>query len=164
MNARFLAVLLVAAAAGLAADWDFDHVVKAIESHYGVRRTNIPFMGVANFALKLKHPAGASEFHLAIFENLDSSPAYRDLADRDRLMQSISGHGMRPLVAARSRRDGQSTYIFVAEAGKSTLMLITTFHRDGATVIQVKADSSTLMRALADPEGIGDSINGDYDQ
>jgi len=164
MNARLLAVLLIATAAGFAGDWDFDRVVKAIESHYGVQRTHIPFMGVANFALKMKHPAGASEFHLAVFQNLDSSPAYRDPADRDRLMNTLSGHGLHPMVAVRSHRDAQSTYIFVAEAGKSTLMLIATFQRDGATVIQVKADGDTLLRALAEPDETAGSIRSNYDQ
>jgi hypothetical protein len=164
MNARFLAVLLIATAAGLAGDWDFDHVVKAIESHYGVKRTHIPFMGVANFALKMKHPAGTSEFQLAVFQNLDSSPAYRDAADRDRLMQTVSGHGLHPVIAAHSRRDAQSTYIFMDDAGKSTRLLFATFQRDGATVIEVKADGSTLLKALADPEGTAKSLGADSDQ
>ncbi len=164
MNARFLAVLLVATAAGLAGDWDFDHVVKAIESHYGVKRVHIPFMGVANFALKMKHPAGTSEFQLAVFQNLDSSPAYRDPADRDRLMQMVSGRGLHPMITARSRRDAQSTYIFMDDAGKSMRLLIVTFQRDGATVIQVKADGNTLLRALADPEGTANSLGADSDQ
>ena len=164
MNARFLAVLLVAAASGLAGDWDFDHVVKAIESHYGVKRVRIPFMGVANFALKMKHPGGASEFQLAVFQNLDSSPAYGDFADRDRLMRAVSGHGLRPLIAARSRRDAQSTYIFMDDTGKSTRLLIATFQRDGATVIQVKADGDTLLKALSDPEATAKSLGADSDQ
>jgi hypothetical protein len=85
------------------------------------------------------------------------------MADRDRLMQALAGHGMHPVVAVRSRRDGQSTYIFAAEAGKSTVMLIAAFHRDGATVIQVKADGDTLLKALADPEGTAESIGGDQE-
>jgi len=164
MNARFLAVLLVATVAGLAGDWDFDHVVKAFESHYGVARVHIPFLGVANLALKLKRPAGTSEFHLAVFEHLDSSPAYQDLADRDRLMQAVAGHGLHPMIAVRSRRDGQSTYIFTAEAGKSTVLLIATFQRDGATLVQVKADGNTLLKALEDPEGTASSMAGEHDE
>lgn len=164
MNGRLLAVLLVATAAGLAEDWDFDHVVKAIESHYGAKRVHIPLMGVANFALKLKHPAGAQEFQLAVIEDLDASPAYRDFADRDRLMQALSGHGLHPIIAVHSRRDAQSTYIFMAEAGKSTQMLIATFGHDGATVIQVKAEGNTLLRALEDPEGTAESISSGYEQ
>ena len=164
MNARMLVVLLVASVAGFAGDGGFDHVVKAIESHYGVKRTHIPFMGVANFALKMKHPAGTSEFQLAVFDNLGSSPAYRDLADRDRLMQAVVGLGMHPVIVTHSRRDAQSTYIFMADVGKSTVMLLATFQRDGATVVQVKADGSTLLKALQDPEGTAESLGAEADQ
>jgi hypothetical protein len=164
MNARLLAVLLVATAAGLAEDWDFNHVVKAIESHYGVKRTHIPFMGVADFALKVKHPAGAREFQLAVFEDLDSSPAYRDLADRDRLMNAISGHGLHPVIAVHSRPDAQSTYIFFTDSGKSARMLIAAFHRDGATLIEVKTDLDTVLKAIEDPAGMAGSLGADLDQ
>lgn len=164
MNARFLAVLLAASVAGFAGDWDFDHVVKAIESHYGVKRTHIPFMGLANFALKVKRPAGTSEFQLAVFEDLDSSPAYRDPADRDRFMSSVSGHGLHPLIAVHSRREAQSTYIYMTEAGRYTKMLIATFQHDGATVIEVQADVSTLLKSLEDPEGMAESLGADRDQ
>jgi hypothetical protein len=164
MNARLLAVLLVASAAGFAGDGGFDYVVKAIESHYSVKRTHIPFMGVANFALKMKHPGGTSEFQMAVFQNLDSSPAYRDPADRDRLMRAVSGFGLHPVIVTHSRRDAQSTYIFMADVGKSTVMLLATFQRDGATVIQVKADGSTLLKALEDPEGTAESLGADVEQ
>jgi len=164
MNVRLVAVLLVASAAGFAGDGGFDRVVKAIESHYGVKRTHIPFMGVANFALKMKHPSGTSEFQLAVFDNLDSSPVYRDLADRDRLMQTVAGSGLHPLIVTHSRRDAQSTYIFAADVGKSTVMLLATFQRDGATIVQVKADGSTLLKALEDPDGTAESLGADADQ
>lgn len=164
MNARLLAVLLVATVAGLAEDWDFSHVVKTIESHYGVKRTHIPFMGVADFALKVKHPGGTREFQLAVFENLDSSPAYRDLADRDRLMNAISGHGLHPVIAVHSRRDAQSTYIFMTESGNSARMLIAAFHRDGATLIEVKTGLDTVLKAIEDPEAMAESLGADQDQ
>ena len=161
MNARFLAVLLVAAVSGLAGDGGFDQVVKAIESHYSVKRTHIPFLGVANVALKFKHPSGVGEFHLAIFENLDSSPLYRDLADRDRFMRTFSGHGLHPMIAVRSRSSGESTYIYMADAGKYTAMLIATFQNGHATVVEVKTDAATLLRSLQDPEGVAHSITAD---
>ena len=72
MSARFLAVFLVASGVVLIADSEFDHVVKAIEVHYHTKRTHIPFLGVANVFVKVAHPAGASEFKLAIFEDLKS--------------------------------------------------------------------------------------------
>ena len=164
MSTRLVVMLLAVSAAAYCGEWEFDQVVKAIESHYGVKRTKIPFMGVANFALKLKRPAGASEFHLAVFEELGSSPAYRDGADRDRLMNTLLGHGLQPLVAARSRHGGVSTYIYMTEAHKSAKILIANFESDGATIIQVKADAKTLWRAIEDPANLGESLRADPDE
>jgi len=164
MSARLLAIFLAVSVAALAGGGDFDHLVKAVESHYGVRRTHIPFMGVANVALKVKHPAGASEFQLAVLEDLDSSPVYHDPADRDRLMNTVSGHGLYPMIAMHSRRDAQSTYMFMAEAGKSTKMLIAIFHGSGATIIQFKADMNVLLKSLEDPEGMAESLSGGLGQ
>jgi len=164
MNGRLLAVLLVATATGIAGDWDFDRVVKRIESHYGVQRTRIPFMGLANFALKIKHPGGAGEFQLAVFQNMESARAYGDLIDRDRLMHEFSNHGLRPMVATRSRRDGQSTYVFATDMGKSAVVFIALFQRNEATIIKLKADSKMFFRVLSDPEKTAESMTADSDQ
>ena len=65
MRPACLALLISVSAAG--ADREFDRVVKAIESHYGTSRLHIPLMGVANFAVKVGRPAGASGFKIAVF-------------------------------------------------------------------------------------------------
>ena len=57
---RALAVLLVAA--GVASGGEFDRVANAIEKHYGVKRTHIPMMGVADLFLNVAHPAGTTGF------------------------------------------------------------------------------------------------------
>ena len=158
MSARILAVLLAASAAAWGADRAFDRVVKGIESRYGTRRMHIPLMGLANFVVKVGHPAGASGFKLAVFQDLASSAEYGDQADLDRLMDSIGKDGLHPLIRVRSRRSGESTYIFTGEAGKSTTMLIATFQRREATVIQVKVTMDTLMQTIAHPETAGKSF------
>ena len=38
MKARGIALLLAAASAAWAGDWEFDRVVRAIEQHYGIKR------------------------------------------------------------------------------------------------------------------------------
>jgi hypothetical protein len=161
MKTRLLAMLLAASSAAFGADWEFDQIVKAIESHYGTERTHIPFMGVANFFVKVAHPAGASGFKLAVFENLQSSSGYRDQADLDPFMSHLSGSGLHPLVRVHSRRNGESTYIYTGEVGKSTKMLIATFERNEATVIQVNVNMHTLLQTLKDPEHAGKSFEHD---
>jgi hypothetical protein len=143
MRTRFTALLLLASCVAFGGDWEFDRVVKAIESHYGTKRTHIPFLGVANLFVKVARPAGASEFKLAIFEDLQS-PASADL---DYFMS-----GFNPVVRVHSRHKRESTYIYAGEIGRSTKMLIATFNANEATVIQVKVNVDTLLNWLDKPE------------
>jgi hypothetical protein len=152
MSARFLAVFLAASGVVLIGDSEFDHVVKAIEIHYHTKRTHIPFLGVANVFVKVAHPAGASEFKLAIFEDLKSI-GDSDERDLDRFMHDFSSGKLRPLVRVHSRRDGESVYIFAGDdEGRSTRMLIATFQRDQATVVQVTVDMNALLKWIDSPD------------
>src|ERR1019366_4316346 len=101
---------------------EFDGLVKVVESRFGVQRTHIPLMGVANFFVKVARPEGAAGFRLAVFEDLKFD-ADGDGAALDRIMAEAS-HGLHPLVRVRSRRDREWTYIYTAEVGKITKMLI----------------------------------------
>lgn len=163
MRAWLLIAFFAAANVALAGD-EFNRIVKAIESQYGVKQTHIPFLGVANLAVKVAHKAGTSEFKLAVFENLDESPAYRDHAALDRLMYGLSSHELRPLVRVQSRRSGESTYIYVTESGRSTRMLIAAFQPSHATVVQVKMDLATLLSTLEEPERSAQSLAVTDDQ
>src|SRR5580704_19671935 len=99
---RALAILLVAAGVAFGADHEFDRVVNAVESHYGVKRTHIPLMGVANFFIKVAHPAGTSGVKIAIFEDLPTNMEYSDSDDLSRFMDGICRGGLHPLVLTRS--------------------------------------------------------------
>jgi hypothetical protein len=127
MTTRFLAVFLVASGAALIADSEFDHVVKAIEIHYHTKRTHVPFLGVANVFVKVAHPAGASEFKLAVFEDLKSI-GEDDERDLDQFMHGFSSSRLRPLVRVHSQHDGESIYIYAQDdEARSTRMLIEAF-------------------------------------
>jgi hypothetical protein len=160
MRARVLAGLLMAAGAAFGGDADFDRIVKAIESHYGTPRLHIPFMGVASLLVNVAHPEGASGFKLAVFEDLKSSPEYGEWKERDRFMDTVFISEMHPLVRVHSRRNGNATYIFAEPEGKSTRVLVATFERDEATVIEVKVNMSTLLKSIEEPEGAGKSLGG----
>jgi hypothetical protein len=152
MRPRLPAVLLLASCSLFGADREFDRVVAAVESHYGVKRMHIPLMGVANLFVKVARPAGASSFKLAIFENLNSADRYGDMADLDQLFDDLSARGLRPVVRVHSRRNGESTFICTGEAGKSTKMLIATFEHNQATVIECQVNIDLLMKTIAAPE------------
>jgi hypothetical protein len=151
MNGRFLAGLLIAASAAFGGDAEFERIVKAIESHYGTQQTHIPFMGLASFVVKVAHPEGASGLKLAIFEDL-KSPGAQEWTERDRFMDSLSGAGLHPMVRVHSRRNNEATYIFMNPDSKRARILIATFERDQATVVEVKADIDKLLRSLDEPD------------
>jgi hypothetical protein len=153
MRARLLAVFLAASAAAFGADRNFDRLVNAVESRFGVRQMDIPLVGVANFFLSVARPEGAAGFRLAVFEDLKFD-VDGDGAALDGIMAEAS-EGLHPLVRVRSRRDHEWTYIYTGEAGKTTRMLIATFGRSNATVVEVKLSMDALLRALADPARTG---------
>ena len=162
MNYRVLALLLAAGGAAYGADREFDRVVGAIEKHYGVKRTHIPLMGVANLFVKVAHPAGTSGFKLAVFDDLPE-PAYDDRGDLDHVMDEVCAGRLHPLVVTHSRRDGEATYILTGEVGKSTELLIATFDRHEATVIQVTVNMDTLLKLIGSGENAHRMFLGDRD-
>jgi hypothetical protein len=170
MKAGMLAAALMAVALSgpaFGGDGEFDRLVKAIESHYGAEPTHIPFLGVANFVLKVAHPEGTSGFRLAVFQDikgLNSPGEPNGWRERDRFMDTIPGRNLHPLVRVHSRHEGNATYIFMGAEGKSsksTQVLIATFGRDRATVVEVKANIEALLRSLQDPEHAGRDLGGD---
>jgi hypothetical protein len=152
MSSRLLALFLAAVSAAYGADREFDRVVKAIEKHYDVKRTHVPLLGVANLFVKVARPAGTSGFKLAVFEDLPSPSPYDDRVELDRFMDDVCRGGLHALVVTHSRRDGESSYILAGEVGKSSELLIATFERHEATVIQVTVDMDTLLKMIGTPD------------
>jgi hypothetical protein len=68
-------------------------------------------------------------------------------------MHEFSSSRLRPLVRVHSQRDGESIYIYASDdEARSTRMLIATFQRDQATVIQVKVDMNELLKWIGSPD------------
>jgi hypothetical protein len=153
---RLLALLLAASAASFGADRGFDRLVKAVESHVGVKRTHVPLLGVANFFVKVARPEGVSGFKLAVFEDL-RLPAWEDGKGLDRIMAEGSA-GLHPLVRVRSNSDREWTYIYAGDTGKIATVLIATFERHEATIVEVKVSMRALLKALEEPRRTGKSL------
>lgn len=155
MNAiRILVAALALSSFAFAGEKDFDRIVSAVETHYGVSKTHVPLMGVANLFLKARHMEGISGFKLATFEDLPESEGGAEFMDR------LPFEGLHRIVRVRSR-DGEATYIFSGEAGKSTSVLVATFEKNQATVVEVKADAGALVKLLADPAHMGNALSGE---
>ena len=102
--------------------------------------------------VKVAHPAGTSEFKLAVFEDLKAIDD-RDEQDLDRFMHDFSSSRLHPLVRVHSRRDGESVYIYADDDdARATRMLIATFQRDQATVVEVKVDMNALLKWIGSPD------------
>ncbi len=159
MNTRALALILAAAASGIAADRNFDRLAAAVESHFGVRRTHIPLMGVANFFVKVARPEGARGFKLAMFEDLRLTPEDGGALDR---MMADAAAGLHPMIRTHSDYGRERTYVYTGGAGLSK-MFIVSFERDEATIVEVALDSKVLARILADPARAGRAFAGTDD-
>jgi hypothetical protein len=157
------ALLLAASAIARGAGHEFEDVSKAIETHFGVTRTHIPLMGVANLVLKVGHPAGTSGFHIALFENIKTDLDDERQADLDRFMATIPSATLHPVIRTRSRAEGEATYIFCGDTGKTTQVLVVTFNRKEATVVEVKVAFDTLLRWIQHPDEAGKSLQPDRD-
>ncbi len=148
-------VLLLAAAMPLrAAGHEFEDLVKTIETHYGVKRAHIPMMGLANLVLGVAQPAGATGFHLALFPDLQSDLDEQGQAELDRFLTGLSSETLRPLIRTRSKGE-QAVYVFCGETGKTTQVLIATFQRREATVVEVRVKFETILRWLERPDEAG---------
>jgi hypothetical protein len=143
---RLTAALLLVSGAAYAGN-EFDRVVKAIETHYGVERVHIPLLGVANFFVKVIRPAGVSGFKLAVFEHFHAQ--YHEFQELDAFMDGLASDELRPMI--RTHRPGEATYILTGDIGKTTKMLVVTFDHDEATVVQLDANMETLLRTLNSP-------------
>jgi hypothetical protein len=157
MKIRLFALLLAVSTAAFAGDRDFDQIVKAIESHYGVKPTHIPFMGLASLVVKTTHPEGVSGFRIATFEHLEALGP-----DAPDFISALPLRDLHPLVRVYSRSGGESTYIYAGDFGKSTRLLITTLERSEATVVEVKVSIDVLLKALQDPSHMTDALGLDH--
>jgi len=151
MSPRLPALFLAASVAALGAGHEFDDIVKAIERHYGTRRTHIPLMGVANLVTKVARPAGTSGFKLAIFEDLRDRGDDDAPWELDQFMSGLSHNGLHPMVRAHSRHGAEATYIYTGDVGRSTKIFIATFERNQATVIEVNVTMDVLLQLLQSP-------------
>ncbi len=152
--------LLVPSAVALAKDKEFKAITKHIEKKYQARRTKIPFLGLANFAIKLIRPAGVKGFKLAVYENYDFSPRPNE-ASFAAVMREAYAKGWAPLVQTYSKRDGgQRTFVYAREEGKDIKLAVVTFQEREAVVAEVKFNPDAAARFLQKPELLGKSLGG----
>jgi Ca-activated chloride channel homolog len=157
------ALLLAPALTTMAKPKGFKAVVKHIETHYGAKRKRIPFLGVANFAVKFVHPAGVKGFKVAIFEDQDFSPRHQ-AAPFASVMREAYAQEWQPLLETRSLRTGvnKGAYIYAKPAGKDVQFAVTIFEPRRAYVVEVKLNPEAAMKYLGDPNLLGGALLGGF--
>jgi hypothetical protein len=148
VKVRVLLLAAVLAAPALPRDREFDAVVKGIEMRYQVRRTRIPFMGLANALLFVARPAGASGIKMAVFENA----SLLDRADEfQNSLRATLGPQWRPFIETHSQRENETTTIYSRVDGKRLHLLIATVERNEVSVLRCRVSTGALKNWVYQP-------------
>jgi VWFA-related protein len=137
----------------------FDGIVQHLENKYGARRTRIPFIGVANFFIKIIRPAGVKSFKLAVFEDFNSRPAGGSFENE---LRSLMPKDWKPFVRVSSRAgNGEQVIIYVKPDGKDLQMMTVVLEPGEAVVMEVNLNPDGVSKFLNDPKVMGVSLAGD---
>jgi hypothetical protein len=149
-----VALAVVSAAAIRPLRADFNGMVRAIESRYGVRQTWIPFMGFARFAVQVAHPDGVSDFQLATFEHarIEDSRGLEEIIEKN-------AAGFQPVVRARSGRNGECSFIYARPAGRDRVALLIFAHdNEDTTLLSVVVSLEEFSRAMEHPDHMAENL------
>jgi hypothetical protein len=133
---------------------EFNGVVKAIESHYGVRHTHIPFLGlVVSVAAR---PAGVSNFRVALFEDFHSTSSVNSAnmaASRTEDLEHVVEHSLGSdwglFVRTHTQDNSEDTLIYVNMGDGKLQMLIVSIEPDEATVVEMNLSEQAMLRWIA---------------
>jgi hypothetical protein len=148
---RRLAALLLLSALAVPLHADFRQVAAAIEARHGIKRVNIPLLGLMRFACWVVHPKGVYDFELATFENLRGADA-NEFAG---ILREKVGEGYRPMVQVRSTPRGEFTFIYAKPAPDQhrVELFILTHDRSDTVLIHLDADADVAAREVAKQRG-----------
>ena len=150
--------LFVAPQTARADDPEFDAITKHLKLHYNARRVHIPFLGLANFFVKIVHPAGVKSFKVAVFEKLNFAPERETGSGLALVMRSALSADWQPMVRASSR-EGEQVYVYAKPDGSNIKMMVVTVDHDEAVVARFKFSPEKLSEFLRDPKILGISIH-----
>jgi hypothetical protein len=143
--------------AARASDPEFDAITKHIKTFYQAKRVSIPFLGLANFFVKIVRPAGVKSFKVAIFEGLNFTGGKTD-TELGTVIRSALSPEWQPLVRARSR-GGERLYAYAREEGENIKLMVVTIDRSDAVVARVKLSPRRLIEFVNNPKILGISLN-----
>lgn len=138
----------------------FNDVVKYIEKNYGVKKTKIPMLGLAKFAIWMIRPAGVKGFKLAVFEDQNFAGRPESIPFSQVMRQSFNKEWA-PLVQINSKRDGFTrTFIYVRQTKKDVEFALAMLEEREAVVVQAKFNPDAAAKFLENPKIMGVSLGG----
>jgi VWFA-related protein len=162
--AIMIALLVASSAVAWAKGKGFKDVVKHLETNYRAKKTRIPMLGLANFAVKVIRPAGVKGFKLAVFEDQDF---FRRSSESpfDAVMRESYDKSWQPLIQINSKRDGNSrTFIYSRTSGKDVHFALAVLEDREAVLLEVKFNPDAAAKFLENPQimgiSLGQSIRG----
>ena len=154
---KSLAILLVFASAVAVAGEkhdDFHSIVKRVEQYYGKKHQFGALMGVVGFASHFTRPLGASDFKIAIIDEVDAgegpAPEFKP------------GPEWSPVIRTTTRH-GENTVIFSRVDGHAVRTLMVVLDRDSAVVMQMRFDPTHFAKFVTVKSRVtdGDSERSD---
>ena len=138
----------------------FNDVVKHLEKNYGAKKTKIPMLGLAKFAIWMVRPAGVKGFKLAVFEDQNFVSRTETSSFAQAMRQSFSKEWS-PLVQISSKRDGTShTFIYIRQTKKDVEFALASLQENEAVVLQAKFNPDAAAKFLENPKIMGISLGG----
>jgi hypothetical protein len=127
---------------------DFNGLVREFSRQTGAQQTRIPFLGLARFVVATAHPAGTSEFRLAVFEHVNGRQTdFANVADG-----VVNGEGWKRIVRVRSK-NGESTNIYMQPDGKRVRMLVATVDSGDAVFVEMRVKPEALIKFVDEHDG-----------
>jgi hypothetical protein len=149
-----LAMALAMVPSAVAVERDFKALTGAIESHFNVKREEIPMMGLVKFIAHTASAGNLNGLELANFEGLEYSE--NNARDFSNIVSRILDDNWRPMIRVQSRRSGEFTSIWVRAEKGQWRMMIANLERDEANVIELKVNADELLKWVHDPEHAGE--------
>jgi hypothetical protein len=141
---RAIAAILLTLMIPVSAQAGFPDLVRTIERSTGVRRTTIPFFGVARFFIRMVEPEGISDFKLAVFEGSSRSIP----SDFDASIRSALERDWQPIVRVVQKKDRERVLIYARPSRRGMRMLIVAHQPAEAVVMEVEVDPKRFSRLI----------------
>lgn len=157
MTKRIVAALVFVSVIAAPLRADFSDVARAISKMHGVKRTWIPFLGVARMAVWIASPKGVHDFEFATFEGGHDL----DPAELRNLLRERAGKGFMPLVQVSSRRSNEWSFVYARPGKRENRMELLVLTRDGndTTLVRVDIDGEVMARELGSPKRVASNVS-----